>query len=214
MIPQLKDWQATLIHHSDQLDQVEVNGLALVSNPGVSISLEKKNDSNTDPTILKLNMMLHSNPSGTYPQVMTWKLAKFVEKITPSQLKYKMVEIYMDNEIIFTLDSIQKKEESTMDIKTIKSVGETLESGVIPAELSVLKSLGNLIKSDPEKYKALREEILGAQTDLERINILREFVISEDQLRKMITGYQRTEMVHTIAITITIIIATWPDTAQ
>ncbi len=66
-----------------------------------------------------------------------------------------------------------------------KEYAEALESGSIPRELLSLQILGSEMKNNPEKYNALRNSLLTAKSDEERVLLLEGFTISESQLRRM-----------------------------
>ena len=96
----------------------------------------------------------------------------------------------------------------------IQKIGSALESGTLPAELDSLRTLGASIKENPEKYRALRQALLAAQSDSEQIALLKGFAISEDKLRTLQANNFGVNALGTITITITITITTWPRTAH
>ncbi len=113
--------------------------------------------------------------------------------------------------IIFKLSDLREMKSMASDMQAI---GQSLESGAIPSELSSLKALGKSIKENPEKYKVLRAALLGAATDAERLALLKGFAISEDKLRTLALDGGPNPMSPITVITITIIITTWPGEAH
>lgn len=97
--------------------------------------------------------------------------------------------------------------------KNLSEIGSSLENGVIPKELSALKDLGTMIKNDPKKYAELRESILNAETDEERVSALNGFVHSEKELKKLSNGGGDESKLITITTTTTTTIF-WPTTGH
>lgn len=95
----------------------------------------------------------------------------------------------------------------------IQKIGASLESGTLPEELASLRVLGKSIKENPEKYRELRQALLTAGSDSEKFELLKDFVIQEDQIRMLPPGIVGADALATITVT-TIIITTWPNTAH
>lgn len=93
-------------------------------------------------------------------------------------------------------------------MSTAIEYAEMLESGRIPDELSLLQTLGSEIKSNPEKYKELRTSLLNANSESERISLLKGFAVSESQMRRMYTSGANDNQVRNPLIIPIIIIAT------
>jgi len=98
--------------------------------------------------------------------------------------------------------------------ETIKKTASSLEEGKIPDQLSFLKNFGKELRENPKKYQELRKAVLEADTDNEKIAIMKGFAISEEGLRKLVPTELNQPMIGTITITITITITLTPGTAH
>ena len=128
MTMQSRDWQVRINRVQPKSYEIEVTGEVYVGNPGIQVYLTKKEPQGFNPNILMLDINLHQKP-GVFIQRMTWKLAEFVQDITPDDPKYKAVEILMDNERIAFIEIEEKPIEYTINKPKIKiSRVVTLES--------------------------------------------------------------------------------------
>ena len=108
---------------------------------------------------------------------------------------------------------LTKDEIMSDEINEISDIGSQLADGKIPEKLKYIKSFGEDLKKNPQKYSDLRKVLINAKDDAEKMNLLKGFVISEDEIRK-ITPLDGTESLHTIIVTTIIITTMTPGTAH
>lgn len=86
----------------------------------------------------------------------------------------------------------------------IQDIGSELESGRIPNELNILRTLGHDLKENPQKYIELRNAIVNSNSDEDKIKLLKQFVITEEKLRSMVVDNKEVEPQWITITTITI----------
>lgn len=99
MTIETKDWYAWINAQPPKPDDFHVVGKVLVGNPGVLAQLSVKHPQGINPDILLLDLHLVQQP-GVWPQVLTWKQARFDEVLTSSSPSYTNVEVFFDGESI------------------------------------------------------------------------------------------------------------------
>lgn len=95
----------------------------------------------------------------------------------------------------------------------INEIAKQLSEGKIPETLDYMRSLGESLKNNPEKYVKLRAALISAKEDKEKFDLLRGFAISDDEIRRIVP-VDGTNALHTVIVTTIIITTMTPGTAN
>lgn len=104
--PQTRDWYAWNNKMPPRPDDFHIVGEVLVSNPGVTVSLQRHEPQGINPQILILTLNC-TQQDGIWPQVMTWKEARYDKVLVNSS--YDSVQIMFEGSVIQTVpvDTVQ-----------------------------------------------------------------------------------------------------------
>lgn len=94
------DWKATINKMPPPPDVLHVRGQVEVPNPGVDVSLNRREPQGINPTILLLDLVLVQQP-GQWPQVVVKKLATYEEK--GRDLPFVTVEIHAEGQPVISV---------------------------------------------------------------------------------------------------------------
>lgn len=94
---QTKDWHAWINAMPPGPNSLHVVGEVQVGNPGVVPELTVREPQGINPAILLLDLHLVQRP-GMWPQVMTWKQARFDKVLAPRAPRPTQVEVFATGE--------------------------------------------------------------------------------------------------------------------
>lgn len=88
-----RDWYAWIDLMPPKPDHFHVIGEVFAGNPGLQAELCPKEPQGINPDVLLLDLHLVQRP-GDWPQMMTWKQARYDKILGPRSPRYKEVEIF------------------------------------------------------------------------------------------------------------------------